>query len=313
MAIPLEAWLDVMHEEYFSTFIPDGGSAVRFVVAAEPDQAGNVSTRLREIGEQSGLQVIGIDTAVTKLHLLHNLFFAVARAIDWDALTQAQLERVVADAGYRWPNPGRRTTLAILAEANDVAPGLIRTQINQEITRVAWQDAQLAQDFRSAMIALLDTRLVDDREALHDSVLDWLQGSPGRLGVARDAQIGAKINRNNARAMLKSLCHWLRLCGRPGVLLLIDARRLLRERREVEEGQVYSPAAVMDCYEVLRQMIDDADMLEGFFLAVLADPPLLAADGRRSINQYTALKMRVWDDVRPEHGDNPLAPLVQVR
>jgi hypothetical protein len=113
--------------------------------------------------------------------------------------------------------------------------------------------------------------------------------------------------------MLRSLCHWLRLCGRPGILLLIDATRLLRERREVSDGLVYSPAAVMDCYEVLRQMIDDAGLMEGLFLAVLADPALLADDLRRSLNQYTALKMRVWDDVRPEHGDNPLAPLVQLR
>jgi len=313
MAIPLEAWLEVMREEYLASFIPDGGSAVRFVVAAGPDEAVRAMIRLRELGEQCGLMVISIDTAATKLHLLQNLFFAITKAIDWDALTQAQLERVVIDTGYRWPNPGRRTTLAILAEANEVAPGLMRTQINQEITRIVWQDARLTQDFRSAMIALLDTRLVDDREALRDAVLNWLHGSPGRLGLARDVQIGAKIGRNNARAMLKSLCHWLHLCGEKGILLLIDVRRLLRERREVAGGQVYSPAAVMDCYEVLRQMIDDADLLEGFFLAVLADPRLLSDDDRRSINQYTALKMRVWDDVRPEYGDNPLAPLVQVR
>jgi hypothetical protein len=256
MAIPLEPWLDLMREEYLASFIPDGGSAVRFVVAADGDQTENVSMRLRELGWQCQLTVIGIDAATTKLHLLQNLFFTIARSIDWDALTQTQLERVVVDSGYRWPDPGRRSTLAVLAEANEVAPALMRMQINQEITRTVWQDARLAQDFRNAMIALLATRLADDRDALRDAVLDWLQGAPGRLGSARDAQIGAKIGRNNARAMLKSLCH---------------------------------------------------------FLAVLADPPLLADDSRRSLNQYTALKMRVWDDVRPEHGDNPLAPLVQVR
>ena len=313
MAIPLESWLEIMRDEYLGSFIPDGGSAVRFVVAAGPDQVSQIGGRLRDLGDELGLTVIAIDTADTKLHLLQNLFFAIARTIDWDTLTQRQLERVVADSGYRWPAPGRRTTLAILAEANGVAPGLLRTQINQEITRAVWQDARLAQDFRNAMIALLDTRLADDRDTLRDAVLAWLQGTPGRLGPARDAQIAGKIGRHNARAMLKSLCHWLRVCGEKGVLLVIDISRLLRERREVQDGHVYSPAAVMDCYEVLRQMIDDAGHLEGFFLAVLADPPLLADDLRRSLNQYTALKMRVWDDVRPEHGDNPLAPLVQVR
>lgn len=313
MTVPLEPWLNIIHDEYLASFIPDGGSAVRFIVAADPDQTANVSVRLKGLGRQCRLTVISLDTAETKLHLLQNLFFAIARAIDWDALTQTQLERVVMNNGYHWPNPGQRTTLAILAEANEVAPGLLRTQINQDISRIVWQDAKLTQDFRNAMIALLDTRLADDREALHGAVLDWLQGAPGRLGLARDAQIGAKIGRHNARAMLKSLCHWIRLCGHQGILLLIDVSRLLRERREVTDGIYYSPAAVMDCYEVLRQMIDDAGMLEGFFLAVLGDPALLADDRRRALNQYTALKMRVWDDVRPEHGDNVLAPLVQVQ
>jgi hypothetical protein len=312
MAIPLDAWLDLMHDEYLSSFIPEGGSAVRFVVAAA-DQADTVSIRLQSLALQCRLTVITIDTATIKLHLLQNLFFAIARSIDWDALTQAQLERIVTNNGYYWPNPGQKTTLAILAEANGVAPTLMRSDTNREITRVVWQDARLAQDFRNAMIALLDTRLADDRDELRTAVLDWLQGVPGRIGKARDAQIGAKISRSNARAMLKSLCHWLRLCGGHGIVLLIDARRLLREKRDVTEGQTYTPAAVMDCYEVLRQMIDDASMLEGFFLAVLADPALLADDLRRGLNQYTALKMRVWDDVRPEQGDNPLAPLVLVQ
>ncbi len=312
MALPLEAWLEVMRDEYLTSFIPEGGSAVRFVVAADRGDADHAAHRLAEAGREAGLTVIHIDTAATRLHLLQHLFFAIARAIDWNALTQAQLEQAVANSGYRWPNPGQRTTLDLLAEANGVAPGLLRTQLNQQITRAVWHDAQLTQDFRNAMIALLDTRLADDRDALRDAVLDWLQGTLGRIAQVREARIGTKIGRHNARAMLKSLCHWLRLCGQPGILLLVDIRRLAQERREVTDGLSYTPAAVMDCYEVLRQMIDDADVLEGFFLAVLAGPPLLEDGQRRSLNQYTALKMRVWDDVRPEHGDNPLAPLVQV-
>ena len=113
--------------------------------------------------------------------------------------------------------------------------------------------------------------------------------------------------------MLKSLFHWLRGCGQAGMLVQIDISRLLLERRHVSEGMVYSPAAVMDCYEVLRQMIDDSEAMEGLVLAVLADPALLSDDPKRSLNQYTALKMRLLDDVRPAGGNNPLAPLVVLR
>ena len=50
MAIPLETWLHVMHDEHLASFIPEGGSAVRFVVAASPDQAVAISGRLRDRG-----------------------------------------------------------------------------------------------------------------------------------------------------------------------------------------------------------------------------------------------------------------------
>jgi len=96
------------------------------------------------------------------------------------------------------------------------------------------------------------------------------------------------------------------------MVLVLDIRQLHRERRMITEGLVYTPAAVMDCYEVLRQLIDDSEHFPGLFVAALADDAFLSDDPRRSLSQYTALQMRVWDDVRPQGGDNPLAPLVRI-
>jgi hypothetical protein len=69
---------------------------------------------------------------------------------------------------------------------------------------------------------------------------------------------------------------------------------------------------VMDAYEVLRQLVDDADLFDGFFLVVVADDAFIGDDHKRSVGAYTALKMRIWDDVRARARDNPLAPLVIV-
>ena len=74
----------------------------------------------------------------------------------------------------------------------------------------------------------------------------------------------------------------------------------------------YSPAAVMDAYEVLRELIDDAEHLPGLFVAVLADAALATGDPRRALAQYAALQMRVWPDVRPGDRQNPVAPLVWI-
>jgi hypothetical protein len=66
----------------------------------------------------------------------------------------------------------------------------------------------------------------------------------------------------------------------------------------------------MDAYEVLRQLVDDSDMFERLLVTVLADREFIGGDRKRSVDAYTALKMRIWDDVRARERDNPLAPMV---
>ena len=311
MAIPARIWLDLMKREYLDDFIPAGGGAVRFAVA-EAALLDRLTDGLRDRAAASGLEIVEVDLASVRLHMLHNVVFAVAGALPWERLLQTRLETLIASAGYRWPAPGNAVLLPALAEANGVAAHLLRRDLTQALSREIWEDSWLTQDFRNAMIALLESRLTGEDAALAEAVMDWLRGAVRSIGQVRQAQIGRRIGRQNARAVLMSLCRWLRRCGGVGLLLLLDIRQLHRERRVIAEGLVYTPAAVMDCYEVLRQVIDDAEHFPGLFMAVLADDAFLSDDPRRSLGQYAALQMRVWNDVHPQGGDNPLAPLVRI-
>ncbi len=311
MAVTPDAWLDVIGREYLTSFVPEGGGAVRFAVG-DAGMLTRVSDGLRDQATAAGLHVVALDVAATRLHMLQTVVFALAAALPWDRLLQARLEAMIAGAGYAWPKPGHPVRLPALAEANGVATHLVRRQLMQALSREVWDEPRLTLDFRYAMIALLEARLSDEDAVLSEAVINWLKGTLRTLGHVRQAQIGRRIGRQNARAVLASLCHWVRLCGDAGVLLLIDIRQLHRERRAVTEGIVYTPAAVMDCYEVLRQLIDDVEHFPGLFVAALADDAFLSDDPKRSLSQYTALQMRIWDDVRPQQGDNPLAPLVRI-
>jgi hypothetical protein len=309
VAIDADVWLEVIGREYLDDFIPRGGGAVRFAVA-EGGVLDHVAERLRGHATTAGLEFIQLDLAITRLHLLHNVVFAITQALPWEHLLRTRLKALVMGAGYHWPDDEGDPLLPALAELNGVAPHLLRRDLTQALSRDIWQDSQLTLDFRSAMIALLDARLTGD-EAMTAAVMAWLHGTLRSIGQLKSAQVGRRIGRQNARGVLMSLCHWVRQCGGAGIVLVLDIRQLHRERRIITEGLVYSPAAVMDCYEVLRQVIDDAEHFPGLFLIALADNAFLSDDPRRSLSQYTALQMRVWDDVRPQGGDNPLAPLVR--
>jgi hypothetical protein len=313
MAVQREEWLRLIDGEYLRGFISEGGAAVKFAVLAAPEDAPRLQEALGQLAARYRMACAAVDSASAKLHMIQDIFFAIARQIDWPATAQRFIEALCRDNGYTWPRPGEPVPIDALAEANGVDAILLRREINQWLTRAIMRDTAMAQEFRIAM-----TRLCGDRLAPAGGgdnvtpVLEWLRGELRAIGALRSAAIYRKITRHNARSMLRSLGHWLRLCGDRGLLLTLDIRRLAQALPPGADGVRYSPAAVMDAHEVLRQLIDEADDLEGLLLVALADASFLDGDPKRSIDSYLALKMRIWDDVRARQRDNPLAPLVRL-
>jgi hypothetical protein len=98
------------------------------------------------------------------------------------------------------------------------------------------------------------------------------------------------------------------------LVVLFDYGRLAEARRppaEARTGFYYSKAAVLDAYEVLRQFIDATDELRGF-LAVAVISPELMTDESRGLPAYSALQLRVADEVRDRRRANPFAALVRL-
>ncbi|MDE2580318.1 MAG: DUF2791 family P-loop domain-containing protein [Rhodospirillales bacterium] len=306
--IALGAWLEIVTSEYLAEFVPAGGAALRIAVMEETLIAPAIA-RLGGLARRHQLLPVAIDAADTRLHMPQDLFFALARAMDWTALAQSFLEKLFAANAYAWPHPSRKLSRAALAEALAIAPPLLDHQINAWLTRAIWQNRAYALDFRVGMLKLCDAALDPDPDAAAP-VHQWLHGEKPSAVQLRAAGIGGRITRANARAMLISLCHWVRACGAAGLLVTLDARRLHLPRPALEDGLRYSPAAVMDTFEVLRELIDDAEHLPGLFAVVLDTEALIAGEPRRTLDSYDALRMRVWPDVRPGMGQNPVAPLV---
>lgn len=313
MAVPTAAWLDLIEREYLGGFVTAGGAAVKFAVGDEIELA-SLRRHLGELSERHDLTYVQIDAAATRLHMIQDIFFAVARTLDWDAMAQRFVEALFNRQGYEWPRPGEAVPIQEVAAHNRIDLTLMRRLVHQWLTAEIMRDPEMSQDFRVAMTRLCQRRLEpeDTQPGVTVPVLEWLRGELRRIGELRGTFITAKITRHNGRAMLRSLCRWLRLCGRRGLCVTLDVRQLGKTGRAIETGLRYSPAAVLDAFEVLRQLIDDIEHFAGLLLVVLADEALIGDDPKRSVDAYQALKMRIWDDVRPEGRDNPLAPLVRL-
>jgi hypothetical protein len=311
MAVVLKEWLGLIDNEYLREFIVNGGAAVKFLVA---DDAGTraLNAGLIDQAAKHGLVFVSVSSVDVKLHMIQDVFFAVSRQIAWEADAQHFVEGLFQRQGYQWPSPGEPVALTEIAEANKVDAIILRREFQRWLTTDLMNDTSMAQDFRIADMQLCSNRLVPAGHVGEGiaPILQWLRGELRLLSPLKSANIYSKITRHNARAMLRSLCRWLALAGHNGLFLAVDIRQLTRTASVVGEGMRYTSGAVMDAYEVLRQLVDDADLFERFFVAVFADHAFIGDDRKRSVDAYTALKMRIWDDVRARAQDNPLAPMV---
>ena len=128
MAVRLSDWLGLVEREYLRRFVPGGGSAIKFVTGDEGVIA-EVRVRLESAATAGAFDLIPIDAAATKLHMIHDVFFAVARRINWEASAQRWVETIFKSNGYEWPRPGEPVPIQELSDQYNIAESLLRRQV----------------------------------------------------------------------------------------------------------------------------------------------------------------------------------------
>ena len=309
--LPVAEWLAVIEDEYLRRFVPEGGAAVKFALLDEAS-VGEVAGRLAGLGAAHAMLTVAVDAGQVRVNLMHELLFAITRALPWEALLQAYVEALFTANAYPWPRPGVALPMTELAAQFGVAPALLTRQRDQWLTADLWDDRRLAQDFRAAMLRLCLSRLEPGETGMAAPVMHWLRGEKVPVGGAARGRHLRRASRGPTRQGHAGIAAAIS-CARPaaaGAAAGAGRAAALANGGAADGVLRYSPAAVMDAFEVLREVIDDAEHLPGLFTAVLADAALATGDPRRALNQYAALQMRVWPDVRPGDRQNPVAPLV---
>jgi hypothetical protein len=315
MDVLLAEWLEILDREYFRSFIPQGGAAVKFAVTAPPMAAEEVRTALEQRAAQHNLAHFFVDGAVTRIHMIDHLFFQIARQVDWDGLAANLIRRLLVEDGFVVPPAGESMDYQIVATLSGSSDSEVRRSVRKLLTEHVERDYAMVREFRLAMLRLCQALLEADRSTIleYNAIHAWLRGEIRVMGVLKPVGMYQKIGRHTARDMFLSLAHWLRKTGKDGCLLVLDISRYTVERRQVvPDGLLFhSTAAVVDAYEVLRQFIDATDELEGVFITVIA-PTAFITDEQRGLSKYDALKLRIWDEVHDKRKANPLSSLVRV-
>ncbi len=128
----------------------------------------------------------------------------------------------------------------------------------------------------------VESYLFEDDPTRQDEIIQWLMGEPLKLP---EYSIKRTLRAANSRDMLRSLSIFIRLIGYPGLLILLDELdRIQNQRDRVRQN----------CYQVLRELIDNADGqggMRGTLVYCAAPSEMFTSD--RGFREYDALNSRL--------------------
>ena len=314
--ISAQEWLEVIKDEYLDGFVRDGGSSIKFVVPVKEALAPLIKTRLQEIGSDLDYLVVRVDSGDTRVHMPQEIFFRIAQQVDWRLLARRVVLRLSKDAGYLTDMIDPRTESPILQAigiANSVDESLVRMELRMPLFRAVAQNSSMSRDFRMAMTHLCLAEIGGAGLSEGAELIEWLTGRNRRVSSVRRYSIYNSIVRTNARHFLESLLNWVKFVGYSGTLVLLDNSRVALRRNPRDGRLFYSRPATMDHYELMRELIDSTDRLEGVLMVVLADEGFLDLELRgKGFFIYQALYARIGDEVQDRNQANPFATLVRL-
>ena len=310
--IPIDEWLRFVEGDYLTTFIKDGGAAVKFAIT-HADRRSDLIQALKSRCGARGYMFVELDAAKIRIHMPQDIFFGLSSQIDWRFLARRVILRLLSEKGYRVDSIEPKTVFNVIdaiAQMNGNDKQYVLTELRPALESEVFKDSNMAKVFRVAMTQLC--RCEEPERYAGQPLLEWLTGDNPKIGNVRPFHIHTGINRTTARYFIESTSYWIRRAGYTGTVIALDNARVTLTRNPRDGSRYYTRAAVMDHYELLREFIDDVDRLSGTLLTVVADYDFIDDQSARGWRIYSALHTRVMDDVRDENVVNPAAALVRL-
>ena len=277
---PCDDYVAFLESDYFGGYVEDGGAALKFVVPPDDLSAAAFIERFSASAERAGFGVAKVDAAKTRVHLLEQVFFAVARQVDWDGLATVRRASSFGDRPVP-PGAGRAGGTGRVGRPIPRRARGAQARRRPPAPRRVHRDYAMVQELRTAMLRLCQSQLRSGQvvDAEHTAVLDWLRGDLRQISALKSALIFRRIGRHNARHLLFSLAHWLAVNERTRAWLSCSTSAGSSRRRpgpEERSGHYYTKSALLDAYEVLRQLVDNTDEMSNCIVVIVGSPAFLS-------------------------------------
>lgn len=328
-------------------FVREGGAKIKLVIGTTGAGKTHFLGDLLEAARQEGYLTARVDARAVPLGGFDLLYQALAARLDFADLARRFVGRALAGLGYEEPALGPGQTLAGWATARGHDVGPLRVKLSEALYRRLCGNPDLEYGYAVGLLRWCEATVWGADPAgeggappgagLQGGLLEhWLRG--GRVAV-RDCnrlRLRRSADRFTARLWLRSLLHFIRMAGLPGLVGAIDGLDVVVESRPrrtaAPDPAAHQPGAAVagdgqggppelgtwsafvggaaagtphytkqrrdDFYECLRALIDDMGLMPGLLLA-LAGPPALVDqhNAKTGFKSYPALAERVENEV----------------
>ena len=144
--IPVDEYVAFLDREYVDGYLEGGGAAIKFVVPPDDGSAPVFMESFAAAAQSARFDVARVDAVETRVHLLEEVFFAVARQVDWDELAAVATRSALAAVGY--PAPDGRVTLDALASHYGVDSRELKRDVDRQLQEQVHRDYAMVQEFR---------------------------------------------------------------------------------------------------------------------------------------------------------------------
>ena len=302
-------WLRVMKEYCLDQVIALGGSKVKILYGDSGTGKSHFINDIRISAEERGFYSVSIDLSRTGYRLTDTvaLYRALASELDLDALEQALGRILLARLGYdarQWEEHGGiLSDFLCEREKADLheARKHIRTCIHEVVNPLELDFA-----FRKFLHSFMEAVAEKDRD-FKDVARAWIRGEKVERTHKSATKLYETLARHNARSWIYSLTEIIKLMGYKGVVLLIDQFEAILPQSESLVH--YTPLRRRDCYEFLRQLIDDLDFFKTILVLVCGNKAIIE-DEKNGLQSYHALWMRIQPGFEQQPRLNLYADLI---
>lgn len=315
MESAMREWLEVTDKYYLDDFIRSGGSAFKLLLTRSDSDIPGIFDEIKSLSDRRGYVYVQVSAAQTRIDRVDQLFFAIARQIDWESLIAVDAINFLRSHDYEIPDGVKPGDTAAIAEANGCDQEDLLRDIRRATKQEIVQDRRMCKEFRTAVAqlrgALFFPRSVTPSDT--ETLSGWLRGEKVSAAALRDLRIYSKIGRHNARDMVVALAHWLANSVGRGLVIGLDLRALIQTATKTDDipSLHYSRSALLDAYEVLRQFVDETDEITHCLICAVA-PSDIVTDEKKSIFKYYALQSRLLSEVHDVDRQDMLGAMVHL-